>query len=391
MIKFLNRFGLAFSITNILPISVMPVIVQSILILKIVTNLTKLDKLSFVAVIYLLYIFLSGLIYGPNQFLDVNFYRYDGNSFVVFLTLVWLPFLKHQKINPIILKRIVIFSIFLVSTFAIFQFFSQDHVTGFFLSVNAFTGYLMVLGCMVYAWFAHAERKFRVFYIVFFLLVFTVMFIAQARASLIGLVGAIIYYNYFSSSVLRQMVLWLGVIMVFTIILSMTYPLYVQDPLAASSLAQESGEGTKSVNVFLRLYENWPRGLHYFLNSPIVGVGFGSINDIFANGGELFPRPGWIYTYSSAHAHNTFLTVMGETGTVGLILFLTMLYRLLIFINRNVQDRSLRMGLVLGFWALTIASLAEHRWASPSNAIPYLYLLSLSVGKQPLLNRNVSK
>ena len=380
MLKLLNRFGLVFSITNIIPLSIVPVVLQNVLTFKILANFTRLDKLSCIAILYLIYIFGSGLIYGPYQFLDVSFYRYDGNSFVVFLTLVWLPLLKRQRMRTIPLKRIVIFSIILASTYALVQFGSRDHVTGFFVSVNAFTGYLMVLGCMVYAWFACAQRTVKLFYFVLFFLVLVVMIIAQARASFIGLIGAIIYYKYFSISLLRQIIFWFAVVTVFAVVLSITYPMYIQDPLAASTLAHERGEGTKSVNVLLRVYENWPRGLYYFLNSPIIGVGFGSINDIFANRGELFPTAGWVYTNSSAHAHNTFLTVMGETGIVGLALFLTMLYRLLIFINLNVKDSGLRMGLVLSFWALTIASLAEHRWVSPSNVMPFLYLVALSIG-----------
>ena len=172
---------------------------------------------------------------------------------------------------------------------------------------------------------------------------------------------------------------FLGILVSFALILYVFYPAFSANLGAAYDLAVRDSDGVKSANILIRLYENFPRGWHYFIHAPITGVGFGSINDLYVNGGSLIVETGRLYEYNSAHAHNSYLTILGELGLVGLVLFMLVLAELLKYIKRYAIDERAKFMLLLGFWALTFASLAEHRWPSPSNIFPFIYLLGLGV------------
>ncbi len=102
-----------------------------------------------------------------------------------------------------------------------------------------------------------------------------------------------------------------------------------------------------------RIYGLWPRGVHTWLKSPIVGTGFGSYNDaphrFSGRDGVLMWSQG-PKVHSDAHAHHSYVHVLAETGIVGLALlvwFLTCVYRTILIhqvLRRFVQLSCLASG-----------------------------------------------
>jgi O-antigen ligase len=64
---------------------------------------------------------------------------------------------------------------------------------------------------------------------------------------------------------------------------------------------------------------HWFAAGNMFLSSPIIGVGIGNFNVLFAR----FGVQGW--PYSAGHAHNYYLHVLAETGLVGITFYVLML------------------------------------------------------------------
>jgi len=116
------------------------------------------------------------------------------------------------------------------------------------------------------------------------------------------------------------------------------------------------------------------------LHSPFVGAGVGAANDMpfkFDSNSLLQNNLGEGRIYSSAHAHNTYLQILGEQGLLGLSIFLIMWSVLYLQISRTQSYSMVRDGLLISFWALTFASFTEHRIPSPSNVFPFVIIFVL--------------
>ncbi|GEO04621.1 hypothetical protein AAE02nite_22850 [Adhaeribacter aerolatus] len=139
---------------------------------------------------------------------------------------------------------------------------------------------------------------------------------------------------------------------------------------------------TKYNNVLVRMYETWPRAVDCFFHSPLVGTGFGSLNDVPFVFND--PIPGVFSTnkqkekvYNDSHAHHSFLHFLGEQGIIGLVLFILFWYSVYKFLLRNGQEPTVRDFLLVSFFNLTVMSFTEHRITAPSNALPFVLALSL--------------
>jgi len=131
-----------------------------------------------------------------------------------------------------------------------------------------------------------------------------------------------------------------------------------------------------------RLYGLWPRAIHTWLKSPVVGTGFGSFNDaphryVGHDGVLMWSRGSTLH--NDGHAHHSYVHILAETGLVGLALlvwFLMCVYRKIL---DSPSAPAVRTGLLLGFWTLVFASFTEHRIVTPSNVLPFSLLLGLTI------------
>ena len=171
--------------------------------------------------------------------------------------------------------------------------------------------------------------------------------------------------------------LLVGATIIMVIILSYTYPIWTESGrpydmvFAGSNLLRED-------NIKFRVFYLWPRALDNFLKSPIVGQGFGSYNDTpyhFENFGVAVLNTNQIYVNSDAHAHNSYLNILSETGLVGLslvIMFLVSLYR---FIKGSGLSQGADIGFRIAFWVVVWSSFTEHRLTAPAQMLPFTILV----------------
>src|SRR5207253_4289129 len=84
---------------------------------------------------------------------------------------------------------------------------------------------------------------------------------------------------------------------------------------------------------------HWIAGVHMFLNHPLIGVGIGNYPDAYP---RYFIT---IFTTSLGHAHNYYINIAAETGSIGLIAFL--LFLLAVFVAGGHSLREINKKLKL--------------------------------------------
>ncbi len=84
---------------------------------------------------------------------------------------------------------------------------------------------------------------------------------------------------------------------------------------------------------------HWIAGLHMFMDHPVLGVGIGNYPDAYP---KYFIT---IFTTSLGHAHNYYINIAAETGSIGLIAFL--LFLLAVFVAGGHSLREINKKLRL--------------------------------------------
>jgi O-antigen ligase len=167
-------------------------------------------------------------------------------------------------------------------------------------------------------------------------------------------------------------------------VMSYTYPYWISlgKPLDLSENTRTDTIGSKDANVLQRVLYLWPRAVYLFLESPIFGTGYGSYNDIpYEIRGVpyvvAFNDPSEVI-YSSAHAHNTYLHVLAETGLVGLGLLTVMLVTMRKSFD-SMGPPSVQLGFKLAFWVAVFSSMTEHRLFTPAQMLPFTILYGMAL------------
>jgi len=374
-------FGLLFTCTNIVPWSIIPFAwICCFVPISLITS-TKLPRLTLYAFLYLAYSLLSVLYYDPIALTQFDFFRYDGNYFITFLPFLILPLLPQNLRVPDekIIKLFASISVLISLLPCIYQYSVGNFSTGYFLATNAFGGFLMIILSFSFSWLNLSKN--RVVPMVLIFLSLSMLFMSGSRGSLFGIISALLIYFCFKWHIKFAPVILLSVVIGIKImILTYTFPVYSGNPTFSVSSAIQKADTGKEANIYIRAYENWPRGLFLFFNSPIIGTGVGSVNDFpfDLSDTKLFQfNNSNIREYNSSHAHDTYLQILAEQGLVGLVLFLLMWRSLYTSIITRYTPSLTRDGLFIAFWALNFASFTEHRIPSPSNAFPFILIYIL--------------
>ena len=90
-------------------------------------------------------------------------------------------------------------------------------------------------------------------------------------------------------------------------------------------------------------------------------------------------------TFNSGHAHNSYLHILAELGFLGLILIFCILCEVNSMIKKLPNYE--RLLLTSCLFAMIISSFTEHRLTTPSQALPFYFLLSLFYGKRNIYNK----
>lgn len=388
-----------FTITNFVPLSLSFALLL-ILIPLLLSNQNSLPKPVLIVALLFLYFLLGTLIYSPSAFLDYSFYRRDGNVFATLMPILLFGLLSFRFNVEKVIYLFLYFATFMnLIAYFIFQFGGLKSIGDtyncycfLFLTHNAAGGFLANFVALSIAIFINKRSFLHLLCLGFN--AFT-LYISNSRGSILALVGAIIIHLWWKEKHVKKVV-WATVIFT-VIILSTTYPSWLNSGkfinyINAESSAIESAAGAefeRSYTLFDRVLFLWPRALDLWISSPLFGTGFGSYNDIPYNleGVEyvaMMNIPEY-FEYSDAHAHHTFLHVLGETGIVGLILVLMMLVSMRRFIL-SLDTSSTKTALALMFWVAVWSSMTEHRLFTPSQMLPFTILLGLAIGNARAIN-----
>ena len=119
--------------------------------------------------------------------------------------------------------------------------------------------------------------------------------------------------------------------------------------LVASGTLNRLGEGTASGSLLER-YDLWKIGLKAWVQTPVLGTGAGSYPDLLGRAGEF-----------RMVAHNTFVSVLVETGLVGFVLYfafwLVVLRRVLLLPK---EERFFWLGALACYMPSVLSSSAEY-------------------------------
>ncbi len=168
-------------------------------------------------------------------------------------------------------------------------------------------------------------------------------YLSQSRGGEMALAAALIFIVLAGMPHIRVLmrvliVLFLGI---FEALLSGWIPLSVFNPVlrflgvVQISLTNPSGQDYSTAE---RL-AHWIAGSHMFMDHPVLGVGIGNYPDAYF---QYFIT---IFTTSLGHAHNYYINIAAETGSIGLIAFV--LFLLAIFVAGGHSLREINEQLSL--------------------------------------------
>jgi O-antigen ligase len=330
---------------------------------------------------------LSTLFYDPLALFDPSFLRRDGNGLITLLPLLifgaWkLPYDAERLGRSFLLWSGAINGLCILAYLVIGNFHSDEPLYLFlFVAHNAAGGFLATASALCIGYYVATRDKLILLAALSHLLG---LLLTNSRGSELGLLAALILH--FLCHERRRW--WIAATIVAAVALALlinwSYPFYKE---GRTSVERPNPNVTeleveRSYTVLVRLLYIWPKAVDLWLSSPIVGTGFGSFND------EPIELRGIPYLFSwnanteriydDAHAHQTYLHILAETGLLGLILLLWLLTEMRRSC-RAIPSPALRRALLLALATAIWSSWTEHRLFTPSQMLPITLLLSLSL------------
>ncbi len=124
----------------------------------------------------------------------------------------------------------------------------------------------------------------------------------------------------------------------------------------------------------------WQIGLWAFEENPVFGIGPGQlatrenfIDKLARSGLKIDAKSGEI-----KHLHNFYLTVLAETGIIGLLLFLWIIYAIA---KKLWQSDRLGKIFIWGYFAFLIGNFFDSQFRGPTGAIELFFLSGLIIGQ----------
>jgi O-antigen ligase len=358
---------------------------------------------------------LSTLFYDPAALFNFEFYRWDGNFFITMTPLLFLAssvfYINLERtmrwfVYTSTFANLATLSVWLGTGRALFRNLVETDATTpiyhfLFVAHNAAGGFLAILCAFSLAMFM-ARRNYLTAAIL--LVNLAGLFFTSSRGSMLGLAAGVVLVLFasrlserFYPIVITALAANLLVVLYIYSNSDINFIIYRQALLTRVVASLDPGiAGYLDDNASIRLETSWPLAMHAFLQSPVLGIGFGAFDDLPWDlwgwrGVVAFNSPDMFF-HSDSHAHHTFLHVMAEMGAVGLILLLWFLHRLHQFL-KTVESSMIRMALLLGFWINVVSSFTEHRLFTPSQMLPYVIMVGLAFAQaryQDSLERGVA-
>lgn len=383
-------------VTNFVPISAAASGLSICLVPLLLFRTPLIPRYLFWLALFFLFSFISILTYDPGALTEYGFYRYDGNFIVSYAPLFLVPLLRFNVDVDLIIRRFLLITTavngaaFLITVAAYGGHLSAaQSFGGLFIARNAAGGFFSFVITLAFInW-----RKERTTISALLILINLIYLLATfSRGSLLGIVFSLFCFAFFNGRTRGYFAFFVILIALawetkssldhFNVYRKLNY-----ENRREQYLLGGAGLDGKTANVMLRLYYNWPSGIDLFMHSPIVGGGFGSVNDKpfqfkaridFVNYNEQKAK-----IYNDGHAHNSYFHIAGEEGAVGLLLFIGFICALYVYINKLDDEMYFLPKYSLLLYLLNIAcmSLTEHRFTTPSNALPFVLLVVILMAK----------
>lgn len=340
-----------------------------------------------------LYVFLaafliSTLLYDWSSLFQFGFYRRDGNFIISYAPLFVLPLFHFYYDLGKYLRYFYIFTVGLYGALFLYHIatisdFSSVHTIvfgGLFIAQNAVGGFLAIVAALGFAYWYHRRNKKELF---LFLAVLVMLFATYSRGSILGLIMGITAWYLTVTKRFKMLIATITVPIILTVASVMIgYPFFTNvistQQAVETDIENVSG---KSANVLMRIFYTFPRAYYLFEHSPVFGTGVGSYNDRPLELKKVAPLVQYNAqphnTFSDAHAHHSYLHILGEQGIMGLGLFLVFWISLFFYLVRIRGRPVIRDFLLIAYFTLTFAAFTEHRITTPSNMLPFTIALGL--------------
>jgi len=379
---------LAFSVTNLLPVSAALILFIPLL------PLLWFDYRPLHAVLVslgamLIYFAISAAVYDYHSLFSYDFYRRDGNVFVTFAPLLILS-LQRIRVDMVRVLRYFVYWATGMNALCLIIYYRTGHTIFIreegiyhflFVAHNAAGGYLsVILAFTIGLYLGTRERRF----IALALINIAGLFATDSRGSTIGIAAACVIVLLLRGKFTKTVVIVM--IAAQTLLFAWLYTHSSPSDYMQGESAVTDGYRFDAIErghtVVVRAFYLWPRAISLFLNSPIVGTGFGSYDDLpFSLQGVphllMFNQPETMI-HSDRHAHHSFLHVLAETGMIGLLMLIYLLHSIWKTIIR-LPDSAVRSALRLAFWVCIVSSFTEHRLFTPSQMLPFILILGLAI------------
>ena len=369
-----------------------------------ILELAQQHHVTLFALFFYIISFASILLYDPQALSHFHFYRYDGNFIISYALFLVLPFSRHSlNLNKIILIFILFATLIHFPLWIDFVLHhSSPYFHPLFHSTNAAGGFFALLLSLLIPfisnqWYQKEKKKSFYSLLLLSVLLYIYLFYTSSRGSMLGLMAGLLSWLAIKKQktiIIKMMFIIIVMIQAFLIV--KFYPLYQQkiSYISYQNIRHQHYENKKEENIYHRLLNDWPRAIDAFFRSPVVGYGFGSINDLpYENGNTscyLFCfNSNKHITYSDAHAHHSYLHVLGEQGIIGLFFLILFWYHLYDYLSKQNKLPLLKDGLMLMYWTIIFSSFTEHRITTPSMLIPFSIVFWLYYGYPEKNNINI--
>ncbi|HZU66320.1 MAG TPA: O-antigen ligase family protein [Ktedonobacteraceae bacterium] len=217
-------------------------------------------------------------------------------------------------------------------------------VYGTFDQPNPFAGYInMPLSIVLAVALLGRGRLTRILAGTATILLGIVVYLTQSRGGEMALATALVFIILVGMPQIRTL-MRVGILAIFAFVealLAGFIPLTIFNPilhilgLVQISLTQPTAQDYSTAE---RL-AHWIAGLHMYFAHPILGVGIGNYPDAYP---QYFIT---IFTNSLGHAHNYYINIAAETGSIGLIVYILFLLAIFIAAGGVVRNISRKYAL----------------------------------------------
>jgi len=367
--------------------------------------------LSVIGILLVIYIYFILSYFISNQtlsnFMSYSFIRYDGNfffSYIPFFALA-VPYFDYEKVSRLYFN-FIFFTFSLLSIAGIIGILTKNYyriflynkdegpmLVGLNSAHNATGSAYALVGIFALTFVLKSHRRKKIYYIIILLLSLAGLVMTQSRGSYIGFIVGVLFVIWLHfRSILKFAITTIAILVISLPLIFFTnlYKRFIQ--------ILDITNWTVATRIDL-----WKKALYLFRQSPICGVGFGRFNDINYNindYGYTLTRldkfvgiPKILYTYnapnfnfSSAHAHNSYLQFLAETGIVGLgllIFFWILCYRIVIKAynyTNNEFYKKVYLSCLGGIIILFTMSFTENYFSATTMIICLSVVTSLSLG-----------